>query len=46
MVTGMAAGIVVVTWVWWTDAAAWTWYSAVGVAATTIVAFTASITGR
>lgn len=46
MVAGMAAGIFAVTWVWWTDAAAWTWYSAVGAAATTIVAFGASVTGK
>jgi hypothetical protein len=42
----MAAGVAAVTWVWWTGAAAWTWYSPVGVAATTIVAFGASATGR
>jgi SSS family solute:Na+ symporter len=46
MVAGMAAGMAAVTWVWWTDAAAWTWYSAVGVVATTTVAFGASVTGK
>jgi SSS family transporter len=34
MVAGMAAGTGAVTAVWWTNAAAWTWYSAIGAAAT------------
>jgi SSS family transporter len=34
MVLGMVAGIAAVGSVWWTNAAAWTWYSAVGVVAT------------
>jgi SSS family transporter len=42
MVTGMVAGIAAVTWIWWTDAAAWTWYSAAGVVATGAVALAAS----
>jgi Na+/proline symporter len=43
MVTGMLAGIAAVTWIWWTNAAAWTWYSAAGVAITAAVAIAASL---
>jgi solute:Na+ symporter, SSS family len=43
MVAGMLAGIAGVTWVWWTAAAAWTWYSAVGVAITAATALAGSI---
>jgi solute:Na+ symporter, SSS family len=43
MVAGMLAGVVAVTWIWWTGAAAWTWYSAAGVAVTTTVALAASL---
>ena len=42
MVVGMLAGIAAVTWVWWTGAAAWTWYSAVGALVTAAVALAAS----
>jgi SSS family transporter len=45
MVAGMAAGTIAVTWIWWTNAAAWTWYSAVGVAVTALVALVASALG-
>jgi solute:Na+ symporter, SSS family len=46
MVAGMLAGIAVVTGIWWTGAAAWTWYSAAGVAATALVALAAgAVTG-
>ena len=38
MLAGMAAGTAAVTALWWTGAAAWTWYSAVGVAVTAAVA--------
>jgi Na+/proline symporter len=43
MLAGMAAGIVAVTWIWWTGVAAWTWYSAAGVAVTVAVALAASL---
>jgi SSS family solute:Na+ symporter len=43
MVAGMIAGIVSVTWVWWTGAAAWTWYSAVGAVVTAGVALGTSV---
>jgi len=42
MVMGMIAGLLAVTWLWWTNAAAWTWYSAAGVAVTTAVALATS----
>ena len=42
MVAGMLAGVVAVTGIWWTGAAAWTWYSAAGVAVTGGVAMAAS----
>jgi SSS family transporter len=43
MLAGMAAGIVAVTWIWWSGVAAWTWYSAAGVAVTVVVALAASL---
>jgi solute:Na+ symporter, SSS family len=43
MVSGMLAGIAAVTWMWWTGAAAWTWYSAAGVAVTGTVALIVSL---
>ncbi len=46
MVLGMVAGMVAVTWVWWTGAAAWTWYSAIGVAVTAATALAGSVTTR
>ena len=47
MVLGMTAGIAAVTWVWWSGAAAWTWYSAIGVAVTAGIALAAStVTGE
>jgi len=42
MVAGMLAGVATVTWIWWTNAAAWTWYSAAGVAITAAIAIVAS----
>ena len=42
MVTGMLAGIIAVTWIWWTGAAAWTWFSAAGVVVTGGVALAGS----
>ncbi len=42
MLTGMLAGTAVVTAVWWTGAAAWTWYALVGSAATSAVALAVS----
>jgi SSS family solute:Na+ symporter len=44
MLAGMIAGTAAVTWIWWTNAAAWTWYSAVGAAMTGMVALIASAT--
>jgi len=38
MLAGMVAGLVVLVWVWGTDATAWTWYAFIGAAATTAVA--------
>ena len=42
MLTGMIAGIAAVTAVWWTGAAAWTWYSTTGAAVTVLAAGAAS----
>jgi Na+/proline symporter len=42
MLAGMLAGTVAVTVLWWTGAAAWTWYSAAGVLVTGLVALVAS----
>jgi solute:Na+ symporter, SSS family len=44
MVVGMLAGTATVAALWWTNAAAWTWYSAIGAAATGGVALIASTT--
>ena len=38
MMAGMVGGIATVGWIWWTNAAAWTWYSAVGAVATMAIA--------
>ncbi|MGH9331235.1 MAG: sodium:solute symporter [Vicinamibacterales bacterium] len=46
MLTGMIAGIVTVTGVWWTQAVAWTWYAFVGVVATSLVALAAQAVRR
>jgi len=43
MMVGMVAGMVVVTGVWWTGVAAWTWYSTAGLVATLAVAGLASL---
>ena len=45
MVAGMIAGIAAVTSVWWTGAAAWTWYSPVGAVVTGAVALASSFVG-
>jgi SSS family solute:Na+ symporter len=42
MVAGMLAGTAIVVSLWWTGAAAWTWYSAAGAAGTGAVALIAS----
>jgi SSS family solute:Na+ symporter len=42
MVAGMLGGVVVLIWVWWTAATAWTWYAFVGSLVTFIVALLAS----
>ncbi len=38
MLAGMAAGIVVLSWIWWTGAVAWTWYAFIGAAVTSLAA--------
>jgi Na+/proline symporter len=38
MLTGMAAGMLVLVWAWWTGAVAWTWYAFVGASVTAGVA--------
>jgi SSS family solute:Na+ symporter len=38
MLWGMIGGTLVVTYVWWTNAAAWTWYALIGAASTCAVA--------
>jgi SSS family solute:Na+ symporter len=43
MLLGMIAGTAAVTSLWWTGAAAWTWYSAIGAAVTAGVALIASM---
>ena len=35
MLWGMIGGTVVVTYVWWTNTLAWTWYALIGAACTT-----------
>ena len=44
MLAGMIAGTLAVTVLWWTEAAAWTWYAAIGAAVTGGVALLASLT--
>jgi Na+/proline symporter len=39
---GMAAGAVVLTILWWTNAVGWTWYTLAGAAITTLVALLAT----
>ena len=46
MLVGLAAGILVLLWVWTTNATAWTWYAFIGVAATAAGALLASLTPR
>jgi solute:Na+ symporter, SSS family len=43
MLVGMLAGLSAVGWVWWTDAAAWTWFAFVGASVTAAVALVASV---
>jgi solute:Na+ symporter, SSS family len=43
MIAGMVGGIVVLIWVWWTAATAWTWYAFVGSSVTFVVAMLASL---
>jgi SSS family transporter len=38
MLAGMAAGVAVLFWIWWTGALAWTWYAFVGAAVTSLCA--------
>lgn len=38
MLTGMAAGMLVLVWAWWTGAVAWTWYAFIGASVTAGVA--------
>ena len=42
MLTGMIIGIVIVAWVWWTGATAWTWYAFLGASVTALSALAAS----
>src|SRR6476659_6413182 len=42
MLWGMIGGTVVVTYVWWTNAFAWTWYALIGAACTSGLAFVVS----
>lgn len=43
MIAGMMSGVVVLTWVWWTAATAWTWYTFIGAAVTIACALAASL---
>ena len=43
MIAGMMSGIVVLVWVWWTAATAWTWYAFVGSSVTVAAALAASL---
>jgi SSS family solute:Na+ symporter len=43
MITGMTSGVVVLTWVWWTAATAWTWYAFIGASVTFACALAASV---
>ena len=42
MLIGMSAGIVVLGWLWWTGAVAWTWYAFIGASVTSGVAVIAA----
>ena len=42
MLAGMITGIVVLAWIWWSGALAWTWYALVGASVTSGVALAAS----
>jgi hypothetical protein len=42
MLTGMIAGAAVLLGVWWTGAAAWTWWVFVGASVTSLVALVVS----
>ncbi len=43
MLIGMAAGTIVVGWIWWTGAAGFTWFALTGAAVTSAVALVASL---
>jgi solute:Na+ symporter, SSS family len=43
MIAGMTSGVVVLTWVWWTAATAWTWYAFIGASVTFACALAASV---
>ena len=43
ILAGMAAGIVVLVWAWWTNAVAWTWYAVMGASVTAVVALAMSV---
>ena len=43
MIVGMSSGVVVLTWVWWTAATAWTWYAFIGASVTFASALAASV---
>jgi len=45
MLTGMLAGVAVLTWVRWTNATAWTWYAFIGASVTAVVALVAGLAG-
>jgi hypothetical protein len=42
MIAGMITGIAVMIVVWWTAAAAWTWYAFIGASVTSITALVVS----
>jgi SSS family solute:Na+ symporter len=42
ILAGMTLGIVVLVWVWWTNAVAWTWYAVIGAGVTAAVALAVS----
>jgi Na+/proline symporter len=46
MLIGMGAGILVLVWVWWTGAVAWTWYAFVGAGVTALTAVLMGGVGR
>ena len=43
MLAGMAGGVAVLAWVWWTGAAAWTWYAFIGSSVTFAAALAAVV---